>query len=478
MKICRLYPIALIFCFSQILCTFSVHAKVVLPPIFGSNMVLQQESDIRLWGLAKPNRTVTIRISWQKDLVYVKTGKDGKWNVQTRTPKANFDAQTIHFDDGEKSSLKNILIGEVWLCSGQSNMEMTFQGYENEPVDGADSALITANAWPHLRLFKVRRNSQDSPGSEVDGKWQIPNSENLLTFSAAGYFLAKHLQRNLNIPVGIIASTWGGSRIEGWMNEEVANKYIPSKTDFTDVETWLKPEVMYNGMIHPLHKLKIAGICWYQGEANVADGIAYEDKLTDMIGLWRKEWEEERLPFVIVEIAPYAYPDSVQAAHLRQAQWNVANKLERVGFVCTTDLVRADEEKNIHPSNKESIGRRMGDEALRIVYGKSEKCLLYPYVKAAIWTSAYNVMLETEQISSIPLKELHQRSGLFECLDSLGKPIFAEFRIYIKDKYIVIEQSSNDEPIQAVQYAFGNFTPGVIRNECGLPLVPFRVEKP
>jgi sialate O-acetylesterase len=404
----------------------------------------------------------------------VKTGKDGKWQMYIQTPKADLQPHCIQFNDGEKSALTNILFGEVWLCSGQSNMEMTFKGFDNEFVADADSVLDDLNKNIPLRLFKLKRNSQDSPGTEVDGTWTTCTRDQVERFSAVGYFFGEHLCKELNVPVGIILSAWGGSCVEGWMSEELVKKHSEElfNTDFADSETWKKPEVMYNGMIHPLKDFCINGVCWYQGEANVNKPETYQAKLSDMISLWRSIWKNDSLPFLLVEIAPFAYENGDQAADLRMAQRKVVESVPYCRFVSTADLVLNEEEKNIHPSNKLDVGKRLAQQAAFMVYHINHTCVNYPKI-ARITRTSHELTILIQTDSELRTTDGSQTITGMVAKNTAGELLPLTFELGI-DRKSIIGKGSHLEQVATISYAYGGFVLGNIQNTCGLPLVVFK----
>jgi sialate O-acetylesterase len=453
--------------------SWQFQAKVVLPDFFSNNMVLQQNSTIKLWGLAKPNRVVQIQPSWLKTME-VKTGNDGKWQLIIATPIADFIPQCIQFNDGEKSTLSNILFGEVWLCSGQSNMEMTFKGFEREFIADAETVLSSVDKEFPLRLFRVKRNSQDAPGTDIDGTWTTCSRDQVERFSAIGYFFGQELSKRLNVPVGIIVSAWGGSRVEGWMSEELVRKHSEDmlNTEYPDGETWKKPEVMYNGMIYPLKDVVIRGVCWYQGESNVDSPETYGNKLSDMMDLWRNIWDNDSLPFLIVEIAPYLYDNGDQSADFRMAQKRLVASEPFCGFVSTGDLVLPEEEKSIHPSNKKEVAKRLVEQAVFLVYGSSDVCVNYPTLERIIRTEN-EIIIRINSDTEVRSKNGTSSLEGFVARNAAGEVLPMTFAIGPDGKSI-IGRGAKLQEISTLSYAYGGFVLGTIQNGCGLPLLVFK----
>jgi sialate O-acetylesterase len=286
------------------------NAKVVLPDLFSDYMVLQQNSYVKIWGIAKPNKCIKIKASWsEKELRYC-TKKDGTWIISIKTPEAGFNEHTISFTESKTTTtINHVLIGEVWFCSGQSNMEMTFKGFNNQPIENAEKIISEADPNSGIRMLRVKRIGQEAPSKTAEGKWMNSTVQNVPGFSAVAYFFGLKLRQELNVPIGLINSSWGGSSVEGWMNRDLLNNYsdLDLKQEIPDNENWRKPCIMYNGMLKPFTDYIIRGFIWYQGESNIERYETYASKLKDMVTLWRYEWDLANLPFYLVEIAPCVY---------------------------------------------------------------------------------------------------------------------------------------------------------------------------
>jgi len=449
-------------------------AKIDLPDVLSDNMVLQQNSVIKLWGRAKARKYVRIKTSWDSKEYKYFTRKDGKWLVSIKTPNGSFTPQTITISDGSVTKIENVLIGEVWFCSGQSNMEMTFKGFNNQPIEGAEEAIATADPNNGIRMVSVKRNPQDCPVSIAEGKWMLSTKENVPKFSATAYFFALKLKKELNVPIGIINSSWGGSSVEGWMNRELADNYTDLDLDLKipNDENWKKPCIMYNGMLRPFKDYVVKGFVWYQGESNIGRHATYASKLKDMASLWRTEWQNDELPFYIVEIAPYLYDETIEPAKLREAQYKASTIITNSGIVSTNDLVRPDEANIVHPSMKQPIGERLANLALLKNYGFDSICAESP--------SYERMELIGNQIL-IHLKNVHNEILPIE--NYVGFEIAGEDRVFHqaqvildKDKKSFIVQSINVPNPVSVRYCFKNHQLGNVKNDCGLPLIPFRTD--
>lgn len=252
-----------IFCLT-LLCILQANAEIKLPAVISDNMVLQQKSSVSLWGWAKMNSQVKLRTSWNGKSYAVQSDAAGYWRIQVATPEANYTPYSITISDGKAVVLKNILIGEVWLCSGQSNMEMPMKGFNNQPIEGGPEAIVFSRN-PGIRCFTLERASTLTPQDHCIGSWETACPETVPNFTATGYYFARLINQALNVPVGLVHSSWGGSSIESWMTpaslKNIPEKHIPV-TD-ADIKTLNKtPTTLYNGMIHPILGYGIRGAIW------------------------------------------------------------------------------------------------------------------------------------------------------------------------------------------------------------------------
>ena len=344
-----------------------------LPEIIGDYMMLQQNSEARLWGWAKGGSTVNITTSWNHRMyTTIANKKTGRWEIMVKTPEASFDEQYININgDGQLQVIEHILIGEVWFCSGQSNMEMPLRGFWNCPVEGANEAILKARQYKkNIRVATIQKVGAQEPQDRVPGKWQECTIENAAEFSACGYFFATTLTDLLNVPVGIINCSWGGSCVEGWMPKDTLLTY-PDQLEPFGKEEYHAKMIMFNGMLSPLAGYTIKGFLWNQGESNVGHAREYVRRFTSMVRTWRQLWGNDKLPIYTVELPPYWYDDDngVEGALLREAQHTIAHQLEYSGCVCTADLAYDYEHKQIHGTKKYEIGKRLAFMAATRDYG-------------------------------------------------------------------------------------------------------------
>ena len=451
--------------------------KVVLPEILSDNMVLQQQTEVKLWGKAKANAQVSIRPSWDNRTYTATSDKDGKWIAKVQTPQASYNAYSITFSDGETTQLNNILIGEVWFCSGQSNMEMPLAGFWNCPVAGANETIATSAQWKGIRVATIEKNGQVEPVDNCKGSWKVSCPENAPAFSATGFHFAMMMNQVLDIPIGIINSSWGGSTVEGWLPRNIVAQYpdINLERDIRKEEGhdwwhYMSPTLMYNGMIKPLQNYTIKGFLWYQGESNVGKHKTYAERLKTMVELWRKEWGLGELPFYYVEITPYGSSEHYYSALLREAQFNAQKIIPNSGMISTNDLVENYEQYNIHPKDKSNVGKRLAYMALSNTYQIKGIEAVGPVYKSM------------EIKDGVALLSFDNAGGGFNRMtDIQGFEIAGEDKVFYPAKAELnggqIKVSSDKVPTPAaVRYGFRDFKPGNVANIRELPLYPFRTD--
>ncbi|MDR1357078.1 MAG: sialate O-acetylesterase [Tannerellaceae bacterium] len=342
-------------------------AEIRLPAIFSDNMVLQQQSQASVWGWAKANSNVTVTCSWDDKSYTAASNGKGYWELKILTPQASYTPYTLTVSDGTPVSLKNVLIGEVWICSGQSNMEMPMKGYYLQPVEGGPDAI--AHSYnPGIRCFTLRQSSTTTPQDDCTGAWEVANLQTVPNFTATGYFFGRLLNQALDTPVGLINTSWGGSRIEAWMTPE-SLKDIPEKPiPATDADIKIangSPAVLYNGMIKPIAGYGIRGAIWYQGESNRDEPELYVKMFDQMVRGWREIWKVGEFPFYYCQIAPYNYGGGRNSGYIREAQAK-GMTTPNTGMAVLMDAESPD---GIHPPKKKDAGERMALWALAKTYG-------------------------------------------------------------------------------------------------------------
>ncbi|MBL7742501.1 MAG: sialate O-acetylesterase, partial [Chitinophagaceae bacterium] len=322
-------PVLILLFFSLIILS-PVIASVKLPSFFSDNMVLQQQTDAAIWGWAKANATVQVVASWNKKKYAVKTGADGKWKTKISTPAAGGPYE-ITISEGNTITLRNVLIGEVWFCSGQSNMEMPMKGFKDQPILGSNDAVFNS-VNNNIRIYTVPRSVQNEPqDTSKHSSWKAAKPEDISNFSATAYYFGRILYQQLKVPVALINDSYGGSPAEAFMSRE-------SLKDFPDIKIHApgsteklnnkNATTLYNGMIRPITGYTIKGCIWYQGESNNGRPDEYEKLFPAMVSLWRSEWGQGNFPFYFAQIAPYTYStyssgswnEKMNSAYLRDAQ--------------------------------------------------------------------------------------------------------------------------------------------------------------
>ncbi|MEL7588234.1 MAG: sialate O-acetylesterase [Prolixibacteraceae bacterium] len=440
-------------------------AEIKLPAIFGDHMVLQQQTEATIWGKATPAKTVTVSTSWNGKSYGTRSDVNGNWKLKVKTPEAG-GPYTITISDGKAVKLTNVLIGEVWVCSGQSNMGMPMKGLPNQPVLGSNK-IIANSSNGSIRLFTVIRNTSLEPLEDFEGEWKECRPESVADFSATAYFFGKMLQEFLGVPVGLINTSWGGTRIEPWMSESgIKNFDFIRLTDKNRTGKQI-PTVLYNAMVKPMVSYAIRGGIWYQGEANKNEYKQYEKLMPGLIRNWREEWGIGDFPFYYVQIAPYFYGNG-NSAFLREAQLKASTAIPNVGMACLMDVGEA---ACIHPANKQVCGERLAYLALANTYGKTGFEYTGPVLKEM-----------TVEGSTAKLVFDHAKNGL----TTFGKEL-TNFRIAGENKRFYPAQAtltgtgislvspSVDKPV-AVRYAFDDSVTGELFNTEGFPASSFRTD--
>ncbi|MCI6201088.1 MAG: sialate O-acetylesterase [Paraprevotella sp.] len=457
---------------ATIMVVMGINAKVTLPKIFSDGMVMQRETNANLWGEAKASSNVKITTSWDNKSYVVRSDSNGKWKTSVKTPKAG-GPFSITFSDGEKLTINNILIGEVWICSGQSNMEMPMKGYKNQPVDNAVEDILHSKD-SNLRLFTVKRNSKFKPVDDVTGNWNEANPASVRNFSATAYYFGRELRRSLDVPVGLIVAAWGGSACEAWMTADWLKAFPDAKIPASEEDIKSKnrtPTVLYNGMLHPLIGFSMRGVIWYQGEDNVTRYSTYADMLTTMIGGWRSVWKQGDFPFYFCQIAPYDYKlinYTVNSAFLREQQSKAELMNQNCGMAVLMDVGM---DFGIHPRKKYQAGMRLALLALDKTYG----------VEGLTSESAYYDKMEIKgDTAVISFKRADMwiygakgyKSDLFEIAGE--DRIFHPAKAWIERSKVYVKCDSVKTPV-AVRYAFKDWADGDLFCD-GLPISSFRTD--
>jgi sialate O-acetylesterase len=440
-------------------------ATIRLPAVIGSHMVLQQRSEITIWGWCDVGEKVNLKAGWDTTNYTVTGSPSARWNIKLKTPAAGGTYQ-ITIEGSNKIVLDDVLIGEVWVCSGQSNMEMSMSWglpYQDEVTNATDK---------NIRFFNIPRTTSEYPQDDVRTEWKVCNPDEMSKFSAAAYFFAKSLRQNLNVPVGLIEAAWGGTPAEAWTPADAINDNMVVKeaaAKLTPVP-WgpISPASIYNAEIYPLIQYSIAGTIWYQGEANVAGASTYSELLTTLITAWRKAWQKD-FPFYYVQIAPFAgYGDNSSSAFLREQQTRTLI-VPNTGMIVITDLV--DNINDIHPKMKKEVGIRLANYALAETYGKKDIVYKSPFYKS--------MKIEKDKIR---ISFDGADKGLMSKGDTLSEFFiagsdqnFVPAIAKIDGNTVVVWNKNIKDPV-AVRFAFRNGAIPNLFNKEGLPVNPFRTD--
>ncbi|HEC41470.1 MAG TPA: sialate O-acetylesterase [Bacteroides sp.] len=498
----------------------NVFGDVSLPAILSDNMVLQRDAAVPIWGWADPGEEISVRCEWAENEVKIITNQSGAWQTIISTPASGGPYHMI-ISGKNTIRLNNILMGEVWVCSGQSNMHFSLKASLHAKTE------IPSADIDEIRLFKVERQIAEQPLHDCPGsKWIVCNPESVQNFSAVAYHFGKVIHEELNVPVGLIQATWGGTPAEAWSPNEVFTNDTSLSVVFdrwtqwgkdagkdsvkynTDLEKWKysvneagrtgkiypeKPEmpssvymiarphrrtsVLFNGMIRPLIPYKIKGVVWYQGESNRQWAYQYKQLITGMITSWRSTWEEysatsDDFPFYYVQIAPNGYSNLEEAAELREAQL-LSMDIDNSGMVVTADVGNMDD---IHPRNKRTVGYRLALWALARDYGFKELVFSGPIYKS----------FQVEE-KSIRVFFDHTGTGLMSGDGTLkgftiaGDPHgadtgeFLEADATIDGNTVVVRNDKIKQPSR-VRYGWTNLDKANLFNNEGLPVSPFRTD--
>lgn len=459
--------------------TLGMQAKVRLPHIIGDNMILQQDSKARLWGWDTPGKAVKVNVSWSKESYSAKTDSKGIWIVGVKTPKASYTPLSITFNDGDKTTINNVLSGEVWVCAGQSNMEMPVKGFGNCPVEGYNKAVMNANEYKGIHYVKIPSVMSTQPLDDAQCEWKVIGPQTVGDASATGYFFAQAINKTLNIPVGLVMANKGGTRVESWLDRDYLEKNTTESLDSMAMMKkfpydYLRPLLWGNGTFSPILKYTVKGIIFYQGCSNVGDPAGqYTKRLNDLVSQWRRDFKLGDIPFYFVQIAPYFNSDvnGDWGPRLREQQFNASKIIPNSGIVCTDDLVYPYESQQIHPSQKQQVGERLALQALNNTYGMKD-----------IWceSAEFKDMRISNDTCYINLK--NDYNGISRYEDIHGFEVAGADKVFHKanasyywTKGLIVTSPEVKTPV-AVRYAFRNWGYGNVKNAALLPLFPFRTD--
>lgn len=445
----------------------ALFAKISLPSVFSDNMVLQQNSDVAIWGWSDPSETVKIVTSWNtKDTVKVKADNAAAWKTTIRTISAG-GPYSIQIIGNNGVTLNNVMLGEVWICSGQSNMEWSVN---SKIINGEEEAAKANN--PNIRIYHVPKIAADYPQQDCNANWTVCSPETMRVTSAVGYFFARELQQKLNVPVGIIVSAWGGTPAETWIEKSrIENNPVLNKSKITEYFSWCPSAVgtMYNSMIYPIVPFGIAGAIWYQGETNCSNYPVYSQLMKTLIENWRGDFNKD-FPFYLVQIAPFNYGDKGTSEYLREQQEIISKTVTNTGMVVISDLV--DDIKNIHPKDKLNVGKRLANYALAETYKQNVGAYKSPAYQSMQLEKDKVRLTFGDVLNGLKCTGKTPEKFLIAGDDQKFVPATAK----MDGNTIVLYSKLVKNPV-AVRFCFDDTTmPDVFSNE-GLPLAPFRTDK-
>lgn len=463
---------------AAIISAWSVDAAIKLPAFFMDNMVLQQQTDAPIWGWATPKKEVRVAPSWCDEVYTTRADKEGRWRVVLPTPEAGGPYE-INLSDGESLTLRNVMLGEVWICSGQSNMEMPMKGFKNQPVENGnlDAARGTN---PNIRLFTVKRNAQVSEVEDVVGKWEEARPLSIRDFSATAYYFGRMVEEVIDVPVGLICVAWGGSACEAWMTPEMLEAFpqvtLPKTQAEVDKTKQRCPTALWNGMLRPLVGLAMRGAIWYQGCDNWNRAYYYADLHATMIRGWREKWGRGDFPFYYCQIAPYDYDiitspgqHLYNSAYLREQQAKVEHMVPNSGMAVLLDVGM---ERGIHPYDKQTPGERLALHALAKTYGiEGIYCDAPIFKEMEIKGDVVEISFDR---SSMWISCKHGFES--KCFEVAGEDrVFYPAKAEVKAKKMVVRSEQVKNPV-AVRYAFKNWVKGDLYGSDGLPISSFRTD--
>lgn len=498
----------MMYAFALVSCIGTARADLRLPAIFTNGMVLQQDTDVAVWGWADAGEQLTITASWPGAItVTVRAGAEGKWKTSMHTPRAG-GPFTLRFSGLNTIELSDVMIGEVWLCSGQSNMVFSLKGSA-----GAAKEIATAN-FPAIRYFSVKRQYGPAPFEDCAGsEWTAVTSASVPGMSAVAYYFAKKIHWQLNVPIGIIYAAWGGTPAEAWTpsatiaGDTILQRYLQRwdtiqqragedsaaylsalqkwkalqatedsnrlaqpkepQTYYYFKRPWREPAVLFNGMINPVIPFTLKGFLWYQGESNVGYADEYRLLFSAMIDSWREAWNGYSIPFYFVQLPPYGYENLEAAARLREAQRQVSEAVPRTAMAVTMDLGNM---KNIHPTRKKEVGERLAAFALHALYGFGQLDTHGPQLAKTVSHKKETVFIFDKTLGLTT----GEQPGGFEAGYAVSSDSIAFFptRSTLRGRKITIFHQRKEKPV-AIRYGWVEIGKANLEGPEGLPVAPF-----
>ncbi|MGN0214701.1 MAG: sialate O-acetylesterase [Muribaculaceae bacterium] len=463
--------ISLTFAMAAQLLSAQTHTPISMPSLFSDGMVLQQQCEAPVWGYGQAGSKVKIVGGWSlSDTVTVTVDECSKWMAKIRTASYGgpYTLQIFSADNAaDHITLNNVMLGEVWLCSGQSNMEWTpNNGISNKEQEIADAY------FPDIRYFSLKKHGSHSKQDDCDACWESCSPEIMAQRSALAYFFGRQLHQQLNVPVGLIVSAWGGTPAEVWIPEEAiqSNSQLRDNLMTQKAPWWpIEPGRLYNSMINPLVPYAIAGAIWYQGESNRTNASVYHLLMQQLIVSWRNAFNND-FPFYMVQIAPYDYNDNNgNAAYVREAQQKTCELVPNTALVITNDV---GDPTNIHPAKKQEVGMRLANMALGRIYHKISNGFESSFLESHSLQKG-KLSLTFSNVGNKLTCSGKEIVGL--CItDANGKEVHP--KTLVVDNRLIIDLKKVTLPVK-VSYCFDNATIGNLFNGYGLPIAPFCIEQ-
>ncbi len=462
--------------FALLLWSMTLFAELKLPFFFSDGMVLQQEMQVPIWGKATPGASIQVFTFWNLSNYKTTADSRGDWKIKVQTPKASGPYRIVIKENKLSLTIKDVMIGEVWILAGQSNMEMPMQGFRDQPVDGSNDEILNAGTY-NVRWFKVSRASTTVPLDTIKPyNWKSAAPDNLAEMSATGWFFAKTLSKHLKATIGVISCNYGGSSAEAWMRPEALAEF----GDYKIVKPGEKistssqiPTTLYNGMLHPLMGYGIHGVVWYQGESNFTKPERYEKVFPKLVQDWRQLWDQGAFPFYYVQIAPFNYPglkdtSYVNSAYLRDVQRKVEAVIPNSGMVVLLD---GGDSSCIHPRTKHLPGQRLAMLALANTYGMKSIGFASPKYKS-LEVKGSEILLSFDD-APLGLSTFGKALTSFEIAgeDRVFHPATAKIvggKVVVSAKEVML-------PV-AVRYAFKDYVVGTLFGTNGFPVSSFRTD--
>lgn len=465
----------------------NAYSKVILPSFYADNMVLQQKALMTVKGKAIPNSTVKFKASWDNKTILAKADAQGEFTIKFRVPAASMKAYKLSFSDGNgEKVLSDVYSGEVWLCSGQSNMEMPVKGWGM--INENDREVADAAKYPMIRFLQVRmfaNKNKPADDTELWKTWEVCSPQNVEKFSALAYLFGKELYDRLRVPIGLVQSAYGGASAEAWMGLETLKAFPEMKDELEKygkynfvndtIQKYAKraeqqiPTLLYNTMLYPLHVLPVKGVIWYQGCNNVGNSN-YTQIMNGLIKSWRNLWGYN-FPFYYVQLAGFLKQETVQPesnwAALRWSQWKTL-ELPRTGMATAVDIGN---EKDIHPKNKQEVARRLALLALNKTYGKKDLVCEAP---APVKYSFSEGKAKLTFNNKIHVRNDSVACGFILC-DANNK--FVEGKAKLENPTTISITGAGLGKITAVRYDWADYPIGNIYGDTNLPILPFRTDE-